>query len=56
MIGDSSVDIQTGKNAGMLTVGCSWGFRPRSSLEEAGADYIVDRPEELLTLPFVSSD
>lgn len=56
MIGDSSVDIQTGKNAGMLTVGCSWGFRPRSSLEEAGADYIVDRPEELLALPFVSSE
>jgi phosphoglycolate phosphatase len=50
MIGDSEVDIQTAKKAGMLAVGCSWGYRSRQVLEEAGADVIVDKPEELLSL------
>jgi phosphoglycolate phosphatase len=50
MIGDSEVDIQTAKKAGMLAVGCSWGYRSREVLEEAGADVIVDKPEELLSL------
>ena len=30
MIGDSGVDIQTAKNAGVRSIGCSWGFRPRT--------------------------
>ena len=50
MIGDSEVDIQTAKRAGMLAVGCSWGYRDRQVLKEAGADVIVDTPEELLAL------
>jgi phosphoglycolate phosphatase len=50
MIGDSEVDIQTAHNAGMLAVGCSWGYRGREALIEAGADVIVDTPEELLEL------
>lgn len=48
MIGDSGVDIQTAKNAGVRSIGCSWGFRPRTELEELGADYIVDAPSEIL--------
>ena len=48
MIGDSGVDIQTAKNAGVRSIGCSWGFRPRTELEEYAADYIVDRPLEIL--------
>ncbi len=50
MIGDSEVDIQTAKNAGMLAVGCSWGYRGREALMAAGADVIVDTPKELLEL------
>ena len=50
MIGDSEVDIQTAKRAGMLAVGCSWGYRGREVLEAAGADVIVDSPMELLAL------
>lgn len=50
MIGDSDVDIQTGRNAGMMTVGCAWGFRGAPSLEAAGADRIAFRPEDLLTI------
>ena len=48
MIGDSGVDIQTAKNAEVRSIGCSWGFRPRTELEEFGADYIVDAPSEIL--------
>lgn len=49
-VGDSDVDIQTARNAGVFAVGCAWGFRDRSVLERAGADYIVDSPSQLLTL------
>jgi phosphoglycolate phosphatase len=48
MIGDSGVDIQTAKNASVRSIGCTWGFRPRTELEEFGADYIVDAPSEIL--------
>lgn len=47
-IGDSEVDVATGKAAGMLTIGVSWGFRKRHVLEEAGAEYIADVPEEIM--------
>jgi len=46
-VGDSSVDILTGKNAGTATCGVSWGFRTRESLAGAGADFIVDSAREL---------
>ena len=49
-VGDTYVDIETGKNAGMITVGAEWGFRGRRELEEAGADYIIAKPAELLAL------
>ncbi|PWM25852.1 MAG: HAD family hydrolase [Oscillospiraceae bacterium] len=49
-LGDSDVDVVTARNAGLYAVGCSWGFRDRTVLEQAGADRIIDRPEELLSL------
>lgn len=48
-IGDSGVDMQTGKNASVTTVGVSWGFRPRTELESFQPDYIADNSNELLT-------
>ena len=47
-IGDSEVDIATGKNAGIKTVGVLWGFRDRTTLETAGAVNLIEKPEELL--------
>ncbi len=47
-VGDTPIDMQTAKAAGMLAAGVLWGFRGRDELEENGADIIVERPEELL--------
>jgi phosphoglycolate phosphatase len=48
-IGDTSVDIATGKAAGMTSMGVTWGFRKRQELENAGADLIIDRPYEIIS-------
>ncbi|MDD2980992.1 MAG: HAD family hydrolase [Hespellia sp.] len=49
-IGDSEVDIATGSAAQMKTIGVTWGFRDREVLEEAGAQYMVDEPLQILDL------
>ena len=49
-VGDSGSDMKTAKNGGFTAVGVSWGFRPREELLENGADYIVDKAEELIKL------
>lgn len=49
-VGDTSVDMKTGNAAGVDTIGVTWGFRDREELEEYQANYIVNRPEELLNL------
>lgn len=48
-VGDTSVDVQTGKNMNAaMAIGVSWGFRKRDEL--AMADRIVDEPSEILKL------
>jgi phosphoglycolate phosphatase len=46
IVGDSHVDVETGRNAGLWTVGVSYGFAPHS-LEENPPDVLVDTPQEL---------
>ena len=46
-IGDSEVDIRTAKNAGMMSVGCAWGFRGADVLRAEGADTVIGVPSEL---------
>ncbi len=49
-VGDTSTDMNTGKNAGIFTVGVLWGFRDADELTENGADVLLNKPEELLTV------
>lgn len=46
-VGDSDVDMQTGSNAGVRTVGVTWGFRSRAELESGKPWKIVDTAEDL---------
>ncbi len=46
MVGDSQVDILTARNAGLWSVGVTYGFAPRT-LEQVVPDVLVDTPEEL---------
>lgn len=49
-VGDMKADILTGKNAGVKTVGCLWGFGKKEDLVKNGADYLVEYPLEILDL------
>jgi phosphoglycolate phosphatase len=46
IVGDSHTDIETGHNAGLWTVGVTYGFAPQT-LADARPDVLVDKPEEL---------
>jgi phosphoglycolate phosphatase len=47
IVGDSAVDIQAGKSAGITTCGVLGGFRPKEELEAAGCDIIIGSLLEL---------
>jgi phosphoglycolate phosphatase len=49
MVGDSPIDVATGRNAGVATCGVLWGFSG-PAIRDCGADVLVERPEELLTV------
>ncbi len=46
-IGDSEVDYETARNAGMDCMLVSWGFRDRSILEQLKPEFLMDKPEEM---------
>lgn len=46
--GDSDVDMQTGINAGVRTIGVTWGFRTREELSAYNPWLMVERPEEIV--------
>ncbi|MBQ8520725.1 MAG: HAD family hydrolase [Bacteroides sp.] len=47
-VGDSDVDMQTARNAGVDAVGVAWGFRPKAELEAWEPLALINRTEELL--------
>ena len=49
-VGDTKIDIQTAKNAGMISIGVLWGFRDEKELRENGADFIVSNTDELYNI------
>src|ERR1700723_3509871 len=49
IVGDSHTDVETGRNAGLWTVGVTYGFAPQT-LADSSPDVVVDHPEELATV------
>ena len=49
-IGDTNVDMTTGKNAGIPTCGVLWGFRDKQELLSCGADFIAETPKEIAAI------
>ena len=46
-VGDSDIDMKTAKNAGMVAVGATWGYREKEILIGAGADITADNPRDI---------
>ncbi len=49
-LGDTSVDMDCARRAGMRPVGVLWGFRTRSELLGSGAETLIEKPEEMLSI------
>jgi phosphoglycolate phosphatase len=49
-LGDTAIDMQTARGAGMRPIGVLWGFRDRAELETSGAQAVLAAPPELLQL------
>lgn len=49
-VGDSGVDMQTAKNAGLTSAGVLWGFRKEEELLENGACHICRTPDDILDI------
>ena len=47
-VGDSPTDYKTAENAGVRFIGVSWGYRSKEKIMAAGAETVIDKPEELL--------
>jgi len=49
-VGDSEVDIQTARNAGMISVAVTWGFREPEALRALDPDHVIEHPSALCAL------
>ena len=49
-VGDSTVDIQTAKNAKITSIGVLWGLGTKDQLEEQKPDYLIETPIDLLSI------
>ncbi len=49
-VGDSNVDILTAHNAQMQAIGVLWGYRNKTELKNAQADFIIQKPMEIIDI------
>ena len=50
MVGDGTIDIETGKQAGVITCGVTYGFCDSDSLRDSKPDYLIDNLSKLKLL------
>jgi phosphoglycolate phosphatase len=50
MVGDSAIDIETGKHAGVITCGVTYGLGNLDSLTNSNPDYLIDNLSQLKSL------
>jgi phosphoglycolate phosphatase len=50
MVGDRRQDVEAGRACDVQTIGVTWGFGSRQELESAGADAVMNKPDQLLRL------
>jgi len=49
-VGDSHIDVRTAKNAGFHFAGAGWGYKPKQTLIDEGAEYIAENREEIIKI------
>lgn len=47
-VGDSGTDVAVSRNAGVFSLGAAWGYHGAAGLRKAGADAVIEDPQELL--------
>ena len=47
-VGDSEVDVETAKNAGVKCLSVLWGFRDKDVIEQAGGKYFCEETSQLV--------
>ncbi len=52
-VGDSPTDVGTAKNAGMIAVVVTWGYRDLDELQAAGPAHLIEEPEALVDVPAI---
>lgn len=50
MVGDTIIDIKTGQNANIKTIGVTWCKTKREEFIKNKATYVVDKPKEILDI------
>ena len=54
MVGDTEIDILSGRVHGLTTCAVTWGYGPAEKLAAAKPDFLIHAPEELLHLRCLS--
>ena len=49
-VGDSETDVQTARNSEIDCIGCTWGFRDKSVLQDEGVRYIIELPGQIFDI------
>ena len=50
MIGDNAIDVETGKRAGVITCGVTYGLGDPNSLRDSKPNFLIDNLSDLKSL------